>query len=144
MVVIRLSRVGYDYALGYLKGGIGAWKAAGKETDSIDQINPDDFAKLYDSSPSPTLDVRKESEFAAQHLDGAENFPLDFINRLMEKVDPAQKYYVHCQGGYRSLIAISILKSRGYHDMVNVVGGFKEIKNFSEKVTAYQEPETML
>ncbi len=143
-VVVRLSRVGYDYALGYLKGGIEAWQKAGKETDCIDEVSPKDFAQLYDVDVYPTLDVRKESEYEAQHLDGATNFPLDFINRHMSDVDKDQKYYVHCQGGYRSLIAISILKSRGFNKLVNVQGGFKEIKNFSEKVTAYHEPETML
>jgi glyoxylase-like metal-dependent hydrolase (beta-lactamase superfamily II)/rhodanese-related sulfurtransferase len=103
-VVTRLSRVGYDNTLGYLKGGIGSWKKAGRETGSIQEISAEDFARMY-SKNVLLLDVRKESEYTSQHIKGAENFPLDFINKNMDKVDRNTLYYLHCQGGYRSMSA---------------------------------------
>ena len=143
-VVTRLARVGYDNALGYLEGGMEAWKAVGFDWDTIDSIGPHDFVGMYDTEWLNVLDVRKESEYESQHLEGAVNFPLDFINKNMGRVDRSKKYYLHCQGGYRSLIAASILKSRGFHKIVNVEGGFNEIKKSCIKITDYKEPMTML
>lgn len=143
-VVQRLSRVGYDHALGYLEGGFKAWKKAGKEIDSVTEIGPHDFSNLYDTEKLNVLDVRKASEYESQHIEGAINFPLDFINRNMSSINKDTQYYLHCQGGYRSLIATSILKSRGFHNIINIQGGFSEIKKSCIKVTAYHEPETML
>lgn len=84
------------------------------------------FAKMYSSDNNINLlDVRRKSEFDTVHLLGAVNFPLDFINRNMSMLDKSKKYYIHCAGGFRSVIASSILKSRGFHNLVNIKGGFK-------------------
>lgn len=143
-VVIRLARVGYDKALGYLKGGIESWIAANKEDESINSTGAHDFVGVFDTEKLNVLDVRKESEFESQHIIGAQNFPLDFINRNMDQIDRDKKYYLHCAGGYRSVIAASILKSRGFNKIVNVEGGFNEIKKSCVKVSKYKEPATML
>ncbi len=143
-VVVRLARVGYDNALGYLEGGITAWKAAAFETDSLDSISAETFVAEIEKSQDNILDVRKASEFDSQHIEAAVNFPLDFINKNMNQVDRNEKYYLHCQGGYRSVIAASILKARGYGQVVNVEGGFNAIKKTSLNITAYKEPVTML
>lgn len=127
-VVTRLSRVGYDHTLGYLEGGIESWKKAGKETDTANSITADDLAKRYNDLKPSILDVRKASEFNSGHIEGAFNFPLDFINNNMDQVNKEQPYIVHCAGGYRSVIAISILKSRGFHHVTDVAGGYKTIK----------------
>lgn len=127
--VTRLSRIGYDHAIGYLKGGIEAWKQVGFETDSIKKITPQEFEQALKSSPIHVLDVRKPSEYEAEHILDVENVPLDYINRDMHKLDRDKTYYVHCAGGYRSVIFESILKSRGMHNLIDVGGGFGAIKN---------------
>lgn len=126
-VVTRLSRVGYDNTLGYLKGGIDAWKAAGKETDQIKSIEAKDFALAYQTGGINVLDVRKPTEYEAEHVDHAQSFPLDYISKKMDEIDQDKAYHIHCAGGYRSMIAASILKSRGFHNVVDVKGGIKEI-----------------
>ena len=123
-VVTRLSRVGYDNTLGFLKGGIHAWKDAGKETVSIDQVQAEDLKKL---NPSEVIDVRKPGEYETSHIENVVNVPLDFINDSTSILNKGKKYYAHCAGGYRSVIFASILKARGY-DIVDVAGGFKSIK----------------
>jgi glyoxylase-like metal-dependent hydrolase (beta-lactamase superfamily II)/rhodanese-related sulfurtransferase len=126
-VVMRLSRVGYDNALGYLNGGIDAWKAAGFETDRLDSISAEEFANRYTANELSVVDVRKPSEYDPAHVKGAVNLPLDSINEQMQQYHPEGQYYLHCQGGYRSVIAASILKARGIHGLVNVEGGYKAI-----------------
>lgn len=143
-VVTRLSRVGYDNTLGYLEGGMEAWVDARKDVDTVKEVGPHDFTNLYDTEKLNVLDVRKQSEYESQHIEGAVNFPLDFINRNMSKINKDTTYYLHCQGGYRSMIATSILKARGFSHIVNIRGGFNEIKKSCIKVTQYREPETML
>ncbi|MBO9591424.1 MAG: MBL fold metallo-hydrolase [Niabella sp.] len=125
-VVTRLARVGYDYAIGYLKGGIGAWKKAGKETDHIESITPEALAAV---AQPHILDVRKESEYQAEHINGAANMPLDYINNHIADIDRNNPVYVHCAGGYRSMIFASILKARGFDHVIDVQGGFKAIKD---------------
>ena len=142
-VITRLSRVGYDNTLGYLKGGIESWKKAGRETDRIKEISAANFAKVYDEN-FHLLDVRKESEFDSQHIEGAENFPLDFINKNMNKLDRNTPYYLYCQGGYRSMITTSILKARGFEKLVNIKGGFNALKQTQLLLTEYYEPVTLL
>ena len=128
-VVTRLSRVGYDNTLGYLQGGIEAWKAAGKEIDTVTSIPAVDFAGKYKKAGNINiLDVRKPSEYETEHVENAVNFPLDYINENMDEVDRDTEYHVHCLGGYRSMIAASILKSRGYHNVIDIAGGFREIE----------------
>lgn len=131
-VTMRLSRVGYDHTLGYLAGGIAAWKEAGKEVDTIQELSPEAFAAQF--SPENTLDVRREGEYNSGHLEGVANFPLDFINRNMAQLQPNKTYNVHCAGGYRSMIASSILQARGYK-IVNVQGGFGVLKTLNLPLT---------
>jgi len=141
--VTRLSRVGYDNCLGYLNGGIDAWKKAGNEIDSIETIDADEFAVRQQETA--VLDVRRKSEFDAEHVVGAQNVPLDFINKLMDEVERDRTYLVHCAGGYRSVIAISILKARGFEKLINVAGGYNAIKAIGKvAVTQYQEQITEL
>lgn len=142
-VVTRLARVGYDKALGFLSGGVEAWKNAGKEMDSIKSIDVNELKAHY--GEATVLDVRKESEFNSEHVIGAENVPLDYINQNMASVDKDKEYFVHCAGGYRSMIFISILKARGYDKLIDVKGGFKAIKDSSLfEVSEYVCPTTLL
>lgn len=145
-VVTRLARVGYDGAIGYLKGGLDAWKADGRTTDSIESITNEKLAEIMAADENTlVLDVRKASEFNSQHIVGAVNGPLDYINDSMTMIDPNKTYYVHCAGGYRSMIFISILKARGYDNLIDVKGGFNEIKENSKfSITEYVCPTTML
>ena len=130
-----MARVGYDYTIGYLKGGFNSWKDAGKEVDQIKSITADELATLKSKENVEVLDVRKESEFLSEHMQDAKNTPLDFINDSMAQIDKNKTYYVHCAGGYRSMIFTSILRARGFDKLIDVKGGFKEIKA-SEKFHA--------
>ena len=145
-VVTRLSRVGYDHVIGYLRGGVEAWKSAGKELDTIQSISADNLADILKKEPSSSiLDVRKKSEYLSEHLLQAENTPLDSINESMGKIDKEKTYYVHCAGGYRSMIFVSILRARGYEKLVDVKGGFKSIKESNRfQLTDYVCPTTLL
>jgi hydroxyacylglutathione hydrolase len=128
-IITRLARVGYDYTIGYLEGGIEAWKKAGRETDSIKSIGADELATIVKSDNDTTIiDVRNESEYMDGHIENAANIPLDFINDNMLQVDKNKTSYVHCASGYRSMIFASILKARGYDKLVDIKGGFNEIK----------------
>lgn len=126
-VVTRLSRVGFDHILGHLQGGFEAWKSAGKETDSVNRISAAQFAGEFEAGKSVVVDVRKESEYRAEHVEDAYNKPLDFINDWFAGVDQNGEFYMHCAGGYRSMIAASILKNRGIHGFKEVEGGFGAI-----------------
>ncbi len=126
-VVTRLSRVGYDNTLGYLNGGIEAWENAGKDIESIESISASEFSNRYNTSEINVLDVRKISEYNTSHLEKAKNLPLDYINQQMEEIEKENEYHIHCLGGYRSMIAASILKSRGFEKVIDVAGGFREI-----------------
>ncbi len=128
-VVTRLARVGYDYTIGFLEGGFEAWKNSGKEIDSIRSINAQELAEISSAQPVNVLDVRKQSEFLSEHVKNAENTPLDYVNESMQKLDKDKTYYVHCAGGYRSMIFNSILRARGYDNLVDIAGGFKAIKD---------------
>jgi glyoxylase-like metal-dependent hydrolase (beta-lactamase superfamily II)/rhodanese-related sulfurtransferase len=145
-IITRLARVGYDFTIGYLEGGIDAWIAAGKEVDTIQNISAAEFAEIEAKNPEINiLDVRKKSEFDSEHIITAENAPLDYVNESMKLVNPNKTYYVHCAGGYRSMSFASILKSRGYENLINVDGGFKEIKESGKfKLTDYVCPSTLL
>lgn len=142
-VVIRLSRVGYDNTLGFLEGGVEAWKSAGGETESVMEVTATEFAQSFDESVN-LLDVRKESEFKAQHVEGARNFPLDFIRETIENLDKETSFYVHCAGGYRSMIAVSILKANGFKNLTNIQGGFEAIQETDLPLTEQKEQITML
>jgi hydroxyacylglutathione hydrolase len=143
--VTRLARVGYDHAIGYLKGGFEAWKASGKETDHIRSVSAEQLASVLRENQVNILDVRRKSEFDSEHLEDAENAPLDYINESMLKVKKDETTYVHCAGGYRSMTFISILKARGYDKLVDVGGGFKAIRESGRfRTTNYIQPTTEL
>lgn len=145
-IVTRLARVGYDNTIGYLKGGFEAWKKAGKETDAIESISVDELAKRMEENPDLNiLDVRKKSEHFSEHVLDSENIALDYINEHIAEVNKEKTYYVHCAGGYRSMIFNSILKARGYDNLIDVQGGFDAIKASGKfKVSDYVCPTTML
>jgi rhodanese-related sulfurtransferase len=145
-VVTRLARVGYDFAIGYLEGGFGSWLAEGREFETIRSITVEEFSSIESDNPEiDILDVRKESEYQSEHIVNAVNAPLDFINESMLKVDKSKTWYVHCAGGYRSMVFASILKARGYDNLINVAGGFSAIKGSGKfKVTEYVCPTTLL
>ena len=144
-VITRLSRVGYDHTIGFLKGGFEAWKNAGKETDHIRSISVDELATISNKEKINLLDVRKKSEYDSEHVVDAENVPLDYINDNMAQIDKNKTYYVHCAGGYRSMIFNSILRARGYDKLIDVNGGFKAMKESGKiKVSDYVCPTTML
>jgi len=144
--VTRLARVGYDRALGTLAGGFPAWLRAGKEVDYVETVTANELEVLLKSNPAtPVLDVRRASEYASQHLPNAVNAPLDYVNDSAKKVDPSTTYYVHCAGGYRSMVFISVMKARGFHHLVNVNGGMSAIQDQTGlPLTDYVEPTTML
>lgn len=144
-VITRLARVGYDYTIGYLEGGFEAWKQSGKEADHIDSITADELADIMKKEKANVLDVRKKSEYDSEHIMEAENAPLDYINDSMLLVDKNKTYYVHCAGGYRSMIFVSTLRARGYHNLIDVNGGFKAMKDSGNfKLTDYVCPTTLL
>jgi glyoxylase-like metal-dependent hydrolase (beta-lactamase superfamily II)/rhodanese-related sulfurtransferase len=126
-VITRLARVGYDHTIGFLSGGIAAWKEAGKETDVIRSVDVAQMAAELKQEPKLIMDVRKPGEFEAEHVEEAVNIPLDFINDRIAEIDKQKPYFVHCAGGYRSMIFISILKARGFDNLTDVKGGFKAI-----------------
>lgn len=130
-VITRLSRVGYDNVLGYLEGGFDAWKKSGKEIDTVRRISAEEFEKEVSQNHNKVIDVRKETEFAAEHLEIADSLPLAYINDWMNNIDDSEHFYIHCAGGYRSMIAASILNSRGIRNFTEIAGGYGAIKNTS-------------
>ncbi len=140
--VTRLSRIGFDHTLGYLEGGVEAWKNSGKETGSLESISAEEFSKVYPAHKDKVFDVRKQSEYLSEHVEDAHNVPLGFINDHLAEFNK-DHMYIHCAGGYRSVIAASILKSRGIHNLTDVKGGFKAIKATSVKTTDYVCPSTL-
>lgn len=143
-VITRMSRVGYDNSIGYLEGGFDAWVAAGEEVDTMEEIEAEELVKLHGQPDVNILDVRKTSEYDAQHVIGAQNFPLDFINKNMSEVDRNKTYYLHCAGGYRSMIAASVLRTRGFEKLVNIKGGYKAVVETKIPMTEFQEQLTEL
>ena len=125
--VTRLARVGYDNTIGYLDGGVEAWEKAGKEMDFVTTIPCGDFETKFYSKDVTLLDVRRPSEYEAEHVEHAVNKPLDYINDWMPEMDKDKTYYIHCAGGYRSMVTASILKARGFHNVVDLMGGYNAI-----------------
>jgi glyoxylase-like metal-dependent hydrolase (beta-lactamase superfamily II)/rhodanese-related sulfurtransferase len=143
--VTRLARVGYDNTIGYLDGGFDAWKAAGNDIDSMESLSAEKFANRMKAGNVTVLDVRRHSEYDTEHIIGAQNFPLDLINKNMSELRHDVQYLVHCASGYRSVIAICILKNRGFDNLVNVNGGFNEIKESGKvPISQYVEQVTEL
>ena len=141
--ITRLSRVGFDNTLGYLKGGFDAWKKTGKEYDIISGVNAETLKTLIRDNTTSVFDVRKEGEYISEHILGAQNTPLDFLNDHLTQFPEKEPFYIHCAGGYRSVIAASILKKRGIHNFVDIKGGFKAIKEIGIKLTDYICPTTI-
>ena len=141
--VTRLARVGFDNTLGYLEGGIDAWKKEGKLVDTIEGIEPETLKKQMEENELEIFDVRKPNEFLSEHVPMAQNTPLDFINDHMSEFPQKNAFYLHCAGGYRSVIAASILKSRGIHNLIDIKGGFAKIKESGIKVSDYVCPSTL-
>ncbi|MEP7237057.1 MAG: MBL fold metallo-hydrolase [Ferruginibacter sp.] len=125
--VTRLSRVGFDNVIGHLQGSFAAWLQAGKEADVVDRITADQFAKEVKIGEDRIIDIRKDTEYAASHVDEAYNRPLALINEWVKDINPEEHFYIHCAGGYRSMIAASILQARGYRNFTEVEGGFSAI-----------------
>ena len=140
--ITRLSRVGFDQTLGTLKGGFVTWKNSDKEIDSIHSVTAEEFKKNSTDS-SPIFDVRKPGEYTSEHLPKAKNTSLDFINEYLSEFPEQENFYIHCAGGYRSMIAASILKSRGIHNLIDVKGGFGAIKETGMEITDYICPSTL-
>ncbi len=125
--VTRLSRVGFDHVLGHLEGGFVAWSNAGKEIDKVNRITAAAFASEIKDKEVVVVDVRKESEYAAEHVEGAYSRPLAYLNDWVHHIDPERPFYLHCAGGYRSMMAASILQARGYRNFKEIEGGFAAI-----------------
>jgi glyoxylase-like metal-dependent hydrolase (beta-lactamase superfamily II)/rhodanese-related sulfurtransferase len=141
--VTRLARVGFDNTLGFLKGGIEAWKNADKQVDFVEGIDADGLKELIEKSEIEIFDVRKPGEYLSENITDAHSTPLDFINDHMSEFPSNNPFYIHCAGGYRSMIAASILKSRGIHNLIDVKGGFGKIKESGIKVSDYFCPSTL-
>ena len=141
--VTRLSRVGFDGTLGYLEGGFDAWKKAAMEYDTVSQIDANKLKEVLKTEKAPVFDVRKESEFLSEHILDAKNTPLDFLNDHLAEFPEKKQFYVHCAGGYRSMIAASILKSRGIHNLIDVHGGFQAIQEAGIPVSEFVCPTTL-
>ncbi len=144
-VLTRLARVGFDNVLGHLEGGMEAWKKAGFELDTIQSISADELAEKQKKETLNILDVRKKSEYDSEHVEGAINGPLDYLNKSMLLVDKNKPYYVHCKSGYRSMAFVSALRARGYKNLIDVAGGFDALKKSGQfEITEYVAPTTML
>ena len=143
--VTRLARVGYDNCLGYLNGGFQAWRSAGMRTDLIPFVAADQLASIKDEHEIKILDVRKKSEYDSEHVIGTINIPLDYINENTKSLNKHDTYFVHCAGGYRSMIFTSILKAQGFENLIDVEGGFAAIKETGRfQISEYVCPSTML
>ncbi|MGL1936847.1 MAG: rhodanese-like domain-containing protein [Fibrobacterales bacterium] len=142
--LMRLARVGYDTVIGIVEGGFPTWQASGNPVEEIPMVSAEEFAQI--ATKKPVLDVRNTSEYISQHVDSplVSNIPLDQLSERMGEVDTDKKIYVHCAGGYRSMIGVSMLKARGYHNLVNVNGGFNGIMAAGVPVTAYVCPSTIV
>jgi hydroxyacylglutathione hydrolase len=141
-VVKRLARVGYDHVIGFLNGGFHEWLASGKEIETIRRISAEEFEEAFNDNPI-IIDVRKPGEFAAEHVDGAINVPLDYINEEMAQIPKNDSFIMHCAGGYRSMIAASILKSRGYDNFLEVFGGYNAIAKTNVPKTDFVCPSKL-
>lgn len=145
-IVIRLARVGYDQSMGYLQGGFEAWKNGGLPVETVSSLEVEAFAeRLKSDSSIQILDVRKQSEYESEHIRGAKNTPLDYFEKYTDELDPAQTYYVHCAAGYRSMVYISLMRQKGFKNLIDVTGGFSKIKASGLfEISEYASPATML
>lgn len=140
--ITRLSRVGFDNVLGYLEGSFDAWKQAGKEIDTLESVSATVLEEKIKEN-MPVFDVRKPGEYSSEHINVAESTPLDFLNDHISQFPKKGDFYIHCAGGYRSVIAASILKARGFHNVIDVAGGFGAIRKTDIETTAAVCPSTL-
>jgi hydroxyacylglutathione hydrolase len=140
--ITRLSRVGFDNVLGYLDGSFASWQKAGKEIDTLQSVSVDLLAQKINEKAF-VFDVRKPGEFESEHIIGAESTPLDFLNNHISEFPKTDDFYVHCAGGYRSVIAASILKARGFHNVIDVAGGYAAVRNTTIERTEVVCPSTL-
>ena len=140
--IIRLSRVGFDNVLGYLDGSFASWKKMDKEVDTLESVSVDVLEQKINES-ALVFDVRKPGEFASEHIEIAESTPLDFLNNHISEFPKKKKFYVHCAGGYRSVIAASILKARGFHNVIDVSGGYAAVRKTTIQRTVAVCPSTV-
>ena len=141
--VTRLSRVGFDNTLGFLSGGIEAWKEEGKEIDTVNSIPTSDFISLHNKKKGEIFDVRKQSEYLSEHVLESRNIPLSDLNLHLSEFSKEAEFFLHCAGGYRSMIAASILKSRGYHNLIDIQGGYQALKQTEIPKSNYVCPSTL-
>lgn len=141
--ITRLSRVGYDNTLGFLAGGFEAWKQQGKTIDTLSSVNPEGLETILATQEVPVFDVRKPGEYQSEHLEVANSTPLDFLNDHLAEFPKSEPFYVHCAGGYRSVIAASILKARGFHNIIDVKKGYAGLKNTQIAKTNFVCPSTL-
>jgi len=141
--VTRLARVGYDNVLGYLENGLEAWKNAEKDVDQITSISATDFEQTFTKQTLNVLDVRKPNEYKSEHIVDATNFSLGDINDNIDTLNKDKTYHIHCKSGYRSMITSSILKARGFHNLVNIAGGFEAISETAIPKTTFVCPSTL-
>lgn len=142
--ITRLARVGYDHTIGYLKGGMESWISAGKEIDTTKRISAKEFEKIFHQKTVKLIDVRKKSEYDSEHVEGSIHIPLNTLNESLSEIPKQEPFVIFCAGGYRSMIASSILKQRGYDNFKDVIGGFKAIKETNVKISDYVCPSTLL
>lgn len=143
-VVTRLARVGYDNCIGYLKGGFSTWKEAGKKVETIESISAKEMENRLKTEKTTIVDCRKSGEYDAEHVENALTYPLDYINENLTTLDKNTPYFLHCRSGYRSVVAVSILKQNGYHNIIDIAGGFSAIaKDTSLPITEYVCPSTL-
>lgn len=142
--ITRLSRVGFDNVLGYLEGGLDEWVKAGKDTDDIQTVDAEAFASVLNATPeAKVVDVRKDGEYQSEHVENAIHASLEYLANNMHLIPKDEPFYLHCAGGYRSLIAHSMLKARGYHNAIDVLGGFNAIRATDAPCTEYVCPSTL-
>jgi hydroxyacylglutathione hydrolase len=141
--ITRLSRVGYDNTLGFLKGGFNTWRESGLEYDTLNGITATELEAKMEDKKIKIFDVRKPGEYQSEHIENVSLTPLDFLNDYLAEFPKEESFYIHCAGGYRSVIAASILKSRGYHNVIDIKGGFAAIKQTNIKKTTYVCPSTL-
>ena len=142
--ITRLSRVGYDGVIGFLKGGFDAWRTSDKEIDTVNRISAETLAAMVKEDAVLLFDVRKKSEYDSQHVIGATNVPLNELNQHLAEIPKDKALVLHCAGGYRSMIASSMLKQRGWDQITDVQGGFAAIKETTVPSTDYVCPTTLL
>jgi rhodanese-related sulfurtransferase len=140
--IIRLSRVGFDNVIGYLDGSFDAWKNANKEIDTLESISAEELEEKSKENP-PIFDVRKPGEYGSEHMENVTNTPLDYLNEHISEFPKNKAFYVHCAAGYRSVITASILKARGFHNVIDVAGGYTAIKKTRIKTTSPVCPTTL-